>query len=269
MKIGSGGSNISFSGLNIANMAEEKADVVEAKAKDAVQLNSEESSKAAVEAKSASTSRRPERLNLLAGSFVHQEADDSKYSTINLKSLRLENTLMTNFTNVIKGVMAYRSAETEKFIDAGIEHYVAKKAAFADVKKVATDAPGKMLGQATGKEVTEESKEIKEDTEKRTEEVIEKKQEEKKTEAKEAEAKDNEAKTDPDNADAKVSESNPETVNPAQTVQSGVETGSTESIASGSVGVEAGASTAKGAASWNAERSSTGEGPSKKVDVLV
>jgi hypothetical protein len=271
MKIGSGGSNISFSGLNIANMAEEKADAIEEKSEETVQLNSEDPSKTAVETKSANTSRRPERLNLLQGSFVHNDGfDQSKYSEINLKSLRLENTLMTNFTNVIKGVMAYRSVVTEQLIDAGKEWFVAKDMAFSGgIKEIATAAPDKMLGQVTGEEVKEESKEIKEDIENRTEEAIEKKQEEKKTDAKEAEAKDAEAKTDPDNADAKVSESNPETVNPAQTVQSGVEAGSTESIASGSVGVEVGASTTKGAASGNADSSSTGVRIRKKVDLVV
>ncbi len=264
MVIGSGGSNISFTNLNVANVAKEKAE-------ETVQLNSEDPSKTAVETKSANTSRKPERLNLLQGSFVHNDGfDQSKYSEINLKSLRLENTLMTNFTNVIKGVMAYRSVVTEQLIDAGKEWFVAKDMAFSGgIKEIATAAPDKMLGQVTGEEVKEESKEIKEDIENRTEEAIEKKQEEKKTDAKEAEAKDAEAKTDPDNADAKVSESNPEAVNPAQTVQSGVEAGSTESIASGSVGVEAGASTAKGAASGDAASSSTGAVTRKKVDVLV
>ncbi|SMF09793.1 hypothetical protein [Desulfovibrio gilichinskyi] len=262
MKIGSSGSNISFSSLNVSNVTKEKTE-------ETVQSNPEDPSKTAVEEKSVSTSRRPERLNLLAGSFVHQEADNTKYSTINLKSLRLENTLMTNFTNVIKGVMAYRSAETEKLIAAGKEWFVAKDMAFSDVKTIATDAPGKMLGQATGKEVTEESKEIKEDTEKRTEEVIEKKQEEKKTEAKEAEAKDAEPKTDPNNADAKVSESNPETVNPAQAVQSGVEAGSSESVAAGAAGVEAGTSVSKDATPAGTASRSGRVVIGEKVDVLV
>ena len=264
MRIGSDESSISFSNIKVSNLPEEKTE-------DTVKPNSEESSKTAVEAKSASSSHRPERLNLLQGSFVHNDGfDQSKYSEINLKSLRLENTLMTNFTNVIKGVMAYRSVVTEQLIDAGREWFVAKDMAFSGgIKEIATAAPDKMLGQVTGEEVKEESKEIKEDIENRTEEVIEKKQEETKTEAKEAEAKDAEAKTDPDKADAKVSESNPETVNPAHPVQSGVEAGSTESIASGTVGVEAGTSVSEESAPADMTGSFSSTKIGKKVDVLV
>lgn len=244
MRIGSDESNISFSNINVSNLSEEKTE-------DTVQPDSEKSLKTA-ETKKASSFHRTERLNLLQGSFVHNGFDQSKYSEMNLKSLRLENSLMTNFTNVIKGVMAYRSVVTEQLIAGGKEWFVAKDMAFSDIEKIATDAPDKMFGQVTGDELKEESKEIKEDIENRTEEVIDKKQEEKQTEAKETEAEEIKTKTDISNAEAdnaddktatdntnmKISESVSETGNPVKGAHSLTEAGNSEPIA-GSVIVEA------------------------------
>ncbi len=270
MKIGSGGSSMSFSNLNVANMAEEKVDVVEEKTEDAVQLDSEESSKDAAEDISANSSHSLGRLNLLARSFVHQEQEDEdNYSLRNLKASQKNDSMMAKYNLIINGIIDYRLDRTETLIEDGMAPADAKELAGIEALAMGKAAHEKVVDDVNEEHLEEEAKDAKEDIETRTEEVVEKKQEEKKTEAKEAEAKDNEAKTDPDNADAKVSESNPETVNPAQTVQSGVETGSTESIASGSVGVEAGASTAKGSASGNADSRSTSAGTSKKVDVVV
>ncbi len=265
MKIGSGGSSISFSNLNVANMVEEKADVAEEKTEDGVQPDSEESSKDAAEAISANSSHSLGRLNLLARSFVHQEQEDEdNYSIKNLKASQANSSMMAKYNLIINGIIDYRLDRTESLMEEGLSTGDAKAIARIEASKFGKQAHEKLVGDVNEDHLEKEAKEIKEDTEKRTEEVVEKKQEEKKTEAKEAEAK-----TDPNNADAKVSESNPETVNPAQTGQSGVEAGSTESIASGSVGVEAGASTAKGAASGNADSSSTSAGTRKKVDVIV
>ena len=271
MKIGSGGSSISFSNLNVANMVEEKADVIEEKTEDAVQPDSEETSNTAVEPKSSGSSHSLGRLNLLARSFVHQEqeGDEDNYSLKNLKASQANSSMMAKYNLIINGIVDYRLDRTESLMEEGLSTGDAKAIARIEASKFGKQAHEKVVDDVNEEHLEEEAKEAKEDIETRTEEVVEKKQEEKKTEAKEAEAKDTEVKTDPDNAGAKVSESNPETVNPAQTVQSGVETGSTESIVSGSVGVEAGSSTAKGVASGNADSSSTSAGTSKKVDVVV
>ena len=271
MKIGSGGSSISFSNLNVANMVEEKADVVEEKTEDAVQPDSEETSNTAVEPKSSGSSHSLGRLNLLARSFVHQEqeGDEDNYSLKNLKASQANSSMMAKYNLIINGIIDYRLDRTETLIEDGMAPADAKELAGIEALAMGKDAHEKVVDDVNEEHLEEEAKEAKEDIETRTEEVVEKKQEEKKTEAKEVEAKDTEAKTDPDNADAKVSESNPETVNPAQTVQKGVEAGSTESIASGSVGVEAMGATAKGSASMNTAGSSTGVGTSKKIDMLV
>ncbi|WP_291327014.1 hypothetical protein [Desulfovibrio sp. UCD-KL4C] len=267
MRIGSDESSISFLNIKVSNLPEEKTEEVK--------LNSEDSSKTAAETPQNSSSNRPERLNLLQGSFVHNDGFDlSKYSEINLKSLRLENNLMTNFTNVIKGVMAYRTVVTENLIDAGKEWFVAKDMAFESIKDIATAAPDKMLGQVTGEEVKEEAKEAKEDIESRTEEVIEKKQEETKTEAKESEA---EAKTATDSADDKIaanitdtkaSDNITETGNAVQTAQSVTEVGSNESKA-GVIGVKSGAPVSTESTPVDTDNIVSFTGVGKKVDVLV
>ncbi|WP_291327010.1 hypothetical protein [Desulfovibrio sp. UCD-KL4C] len=271
MKIGSSGSNISFSNLNITNIAEEKADVIEEKTENAVQSDSEEILNTAVESKSANSSQGLGRLNLIARSFVHQEqeGDEDNYSLRNLKASQANSNMMAKYNLIINGIIDYRLDRTETLIDAGISIEGAKAIAGSEALAMGEAAHEKVVDDVNEKHLEEEAKEAKEDIETRTEEVVEKKQEETKTEAKESEAKDVEAKTDPDNAEAKVSESNPETVNPAQTVQSGVESGSTESIASGSVGVEAVSSATEGSVSAETGNSLPNAGTSKKVDMLV
>ncbi|WP_291327012.1 hypothetical protein [Desulfovibrio sp. UCD-KL4C] len=264
MKIGSSGSNISFSNLNITNIAEEKvsdtvpevekennSDKVSISVSDQLHTENNEYSKSL-------------KLNLLSNNFLQKDTQPSKYIMANMIAMEVEQNIGNRMGNLISASIAERQESFNSLVASGVKPLDAHQQAGGPISAGAVETADTIYDQEIGKEAERIGEEAKESTEKHTEEVLEKKQEETKTEAQESEAK-----TDPDNAEAKISESSPETVNPAQTVQNGVDVGSTESIASGSVGVEAVSSATKGFVSVEMGNSLPNAGTSKKVDMLV
>ncbi|SME94713.1 hypothetical protein SAMN06295933_0721 [Desulfovibrio gilichinskyi] len=182
MKIGT--TSTFFNKIRLSNMPEQKVT-------ESIENSSSKESidKTAYISKIQST-EKPERLNMLSGNFMRADSGEEKnYSLLNLKALKAQDNLMTQYNSMITSVVNFRVYRTDELIASGMSPDAAKTIASGEAQKMGDAASEKIVGDMTEDSLEKEVKEQKEFTEEQTEKVIAEKQKNTDIEAKEEASK--------------------------------------------------------------------------------
>jgi len=136
------------------------------------------------------STEKPERLNMLSGNFMRADSDEEKnYSLLNLKALKAQDNLMTQYNSMITSIVNFRVYRTEELIESGMTPDAAKTIASGEAQKMGDSASEKIVVDMKQDSLEKEVKEQKEFTEEQTEKIIAEKQKNTEIEAKEEKAK--------------------------------------------------------------------------------